>query len=206
MGEAPKHAKTEIAIVFDDSDLVGVKFPHDDPLVTSPMIGNSRVKRVPVDSGASVDILFHDVFLKMGYNDSQLTPLTVRIYEFNSVESKVEGTILLPMTMGQEPKEATQMLKFLVVKAATTYNAILGRTGLHLFKAVASTYHLKVKFPTRNRVGEERGDQKLARSCYIEALKPNMTGGQVLPVKDMTGGQVLPVEDMTGGRSSRLKT
>ncbi|KAK1369900.1 hypothetical protein POM88_035992 [Heracleum sosnowskyi] len=107
------------------------------------------------------------------------------IYEFNGVESKVEGTIKLPMTIGQGSKTTTQMLNFLVIKATSTYNAILGRTGLHAFKAVASTYHLKIKFPTRNRVGEERGDQKMARSCYVAALRLDGVGGQVLPIEDM---------------------
>ena len=61
----------------------------------------------------------------------------------------------------------------------------LGRTGLHAFKAIASTYHLKIKFPTRNGVGEERGDQKMARSCYVAALRHDGAGGQILPIEDM---------------------
>ncbi|KAK1403405.1 hypothetical protein POM88_003010 [Heracleum sosnowskyi] len=101
VGEAPKRAKTEVAISFDDSDLEGVKFPHDDPLVIIPVIGNSKTKRVLVHNGASVDILFHDAFIKMGYTDLQLTPSNMPIYGFNGVESKVEGTIQLPMTIGK---------------------------------------------------------------------------------------------------------
>ncbi|KAK1403967.1 hypothetical protein POM88_003572 [Heracleum sosnowskyi] len=58
VGEAPKRARTEISIGFDDSDLEGVKFPHDDPLVIVHVIGNSETKRVLVDNGASVNILF----------------------------------------------------------------------------------------------------------------------------------------------------
>ncbi|KAK1380430.1 hypothetical protein POM88_027174 [Heracleum sosnowskyi] len=150
VGEATKRAKTEVAISFDDFDLEGVKFPHDDPLVIIPVIGNSKTKRVLVDNGASVDILFHDAFIKMGYTDSQLTPSNMPIYGFNGIESKVEGTIQLPMTIGQGSQTTTQMLNFVVIKATSTYNAILGRTGLHAFKAVTSTYHLKIKFATRN--------------------------------------------------------
>ena len=185
IGEAPKRARIEVSISFDDSDLEGIKFPHDDPLVIMPVIGNSQVRRVLVDNGASVDILFYDAFIKMGYNDSQLTPSNMPIYGFNRVESKVEGIIQLPMTMGEAPREATQMLNFLVIKAVSTYNAILGRTGLHAFKAIASSYHLKIKFPTKRGVGEEKGDQKMARSCYVAALKPDGAGGQVLPIEDM---------------------
>ena len=185
MGEVPKKARTEVPIVFDDSDLDEVKFPHDDPLVITPIIGNSPVKRVLVDNGASVDILSYDAFIKMGYTDAQLTPSDMPIYGFNGVESKIEGTIRLPVTTGLEPREAMQMLNFVVIKASTTYNAILGRTGLHAFKAIASTYHLKIKFPTRNGVGEERGDQKMARSCYVAALRHDGAGGQILPIEDM---------------------
>nr|XP_017246106.1 PREDICTED: uncharacterized protein LOC108217734 [Daucus carota subsp. sativus] len=158
VGEPPKRAKTEVALTFDDSDLEGVKFPHDNPLAITPVIGNSSIKRVLVDNGASVDILFYYAYQKMGYADSQLTPSDMPIYGFNGVESKIEGMIQLPVTMGVEPRQATYILNFLVIKASSTYNAILGRTGMHAFKAIASTYHLKIKFPTRNGVGEEKGD------------------------------------------------
>ena len=113
--------------------LKGIKFPHDDPLVIMPVIGNSSVKRVLVDGGASVDILFHEAFLRMRYNDSQLTPSDMPIYGFNGGETKVEGIIQLPMTMGQEPCEVTQMLNFLVIKVVSSYNAILDRTRISAF-------------------------------------------------------------------------
>ncbi|KAL8146473.1 hypothetical protein AgCh_004271 [Apium graveolens] len=117
VGEAPKRARTEVTLAFDDSDLEGVKFPHDDPLVITPIIGNSSVKRVLVDNGASVDILLHDAFLRMGYNDSQLTPTDMPIYGFAGVECPVEGIIKLPTTIGTEPRQATQMLDFMVMES-----------------------------------------------------------------------------------------
>ncbi|XP_074377946.1 uncharacterized protein LOC141719464 [Apium graveolens] len=51
VGEAPKRAKTGVTMSFDDFDLEGVKFPHDDPLVITPIIGNIPLKRVLVDNG-----------------------------------------------------------------------------------------------------------------------------------------------------------
>ncbi|XP_063947130.1 uncharacterized protein LOC108204072 [Daucus carota subsp. sativus] len=93
VGEPPKRAKIEFALAFDNLDLDRVKFPHDDPLVITPVIGNSSVKRVLVDSGASVDILFHGAYEKMGYSDSQLTPSDMPIYGFNNVETKIEVMI-----------------------------------------------------------------------------------------------------------------
>ncbi|XP_074339894.1 uncharacterized protein LOC141677745 [Apium graveolens] len=170
-----------MTLEFGDPVLEGLKFPQDDPLVITPVIGNCPVMRVVEDNRASVDILFYDTFKRMGYNDSQLTQSDAPIYGFNHVECKVEGVIQLFVTIGEEPREAMQMLNFQVVKAASTYNAIMGRTWIHAFKAVPSTYHMVLKFPTSNGVVEAKGDQKMARSCYVVALRPDGTGGQVLP-------------------------
>ena len=98
----PKITKIWVTISFDEDDLEGIKFPHDDPLVIIPVIGNSSVKRVLIDGGASVDILLHEAFSKMECNDSQLTPSDMPFYSFNGVEIEVEGIIQLPMNMGQD--------------------------------------------------------------------------------------------------------
>ncbi|XP_074356102.1 uncharacterized protein LOC141695786 [Apium graveolens] len=154
VGEAPKWAKTGVSMVFDDFDLEGVKFPHDDPLVIIPIIGNNPIKRVLVENGASLDILLYDTFIKMGYNDYRLTPTDMPIYGFARIECPMEGIIKLHLTMRKEPKQAMQMLKFVVVKAGSTYNAIMGRTGIHAFKEIPSSYHSVIKFLTRDKRGK----------------------------------------------------
>ena len=50
------------------------------------------------------------------------------------------------------------------------YNVIIGRPILNRWKAAASTYYLKVKFPTKYGVGEVKGDQVIARECYQAML------------------------------------
>ena len=67
----------------------------------------------------------------------------------------------------------------------TSYNAILGRTDINAFQVVVSTYHVKIQFPTKNGVRMEKGDQKLARSCYVAVLRAYGIGGQVLPIEGM---------------------
>ena len=185
VGMSSKKAKVETIISFNDDDLEGIKFSHDDPLVIMPVIGNYPVKRVLLYGGVSVDILFYEAFIRMGYNDTHLTPSNMPVYGFNGIETKVEGVIRLPMTMGQELYEVTQFLNFLVVKAETSYNAILGRTGINAFQAVASTYHLKIKFPAKKGIGMEKRDQKEARTCYEAALRVDEIGGQAFPLEDM---------------------
>lgn len=124
VGEAPKRAIVEAIIAFDYSDLEGVKILKDDPSVIAPVIGNNQVKRYLVDNGVLVDILFYERYIKMGYTDTQFTPSNMLIFGFTGVESRVEGIIQLPVTMGMEPQQVTQMLNFVVNKAGSTYNAI----------------------------------------------------------------------------------
>ncbi|KAL0355822.1 UNVERIFIED_CONTAM: hypothetical protein Sradi_4029100 [Sesamum radiatum] len=81
------------------------------------------------------------------------------------------GEVTLPLSLGSYPKRSTKMVKFLVVKAPSAYNIILGRPGLNTFRAVASTYHMKLKFPTPDGIGEATGDERMARECYANTLK-----------------------------------
>ena len=74
------------------------------------------------------------------------------------------------MTVDDYPQQITKDVTFLVVDCSSAYNAILGRPTLNSWKAVTSTYHLMIKFPTEYRVGEVRGNQVATRKCYIEML------------------------------------
>ena len=53
-----------------------------------------------------------------------------------------------------------------MVRIPSAYNAILDRPGLNALRAVVSTYHLLVRFLTKYRIGELRGDQQLAKHCF----------------------------------------
>ena len=70
-----------------------------------------------------------------------------------------EGQIFLSVDM--EGKEV--IMTFIVVRSFTPYTAILGRLWIHAMKAVPSTLHVKVKFPTEYGVAEVRGNQQVAR-------------------------------------------
>ena len=57
-----------------------------------------------------------------------------------------------------------------MVDCSSSYNAIIGRPTLNSWKAITSSYHLSVKFPTEYRVGQVQGDQLAARECYLAML------------------------------------
>ena len=57
-----------------------------------------------------------------------------------------------------------------MVDCSLSYNAIIGRPTLNSWKAVTSTYHLSIKFPTEYGVGQVQGDQLATRECYLVVL------------------------------------
>ena len=56
-------------IAFDDEDLEGTIQPHDDALVIMARIGSFLVKRVMVDQGSGVDVMYPDLFKGLGLKD-----------------------------------------------------------------------------------------------------------------------------------------
>ena len=169
----PKRQRTEESITFIEEDAQEIQFPHNDAVVVSLNIADYDVRRILVDSESSIDILFYDVFSKMSIPDGRLGPISSPLVEFTGDAVPVEGVITLTVVAGWYPKQSRAQVDFLVVRAPSAYNAILGRPSLNALQAVVSTYHLKLKFPTSQGVGEVRGDQVLARHCYNIALQRN---------------------------------
>ena len=81
------------------------------------------------------------------------------------------GAVTLFIVVGDYPQQITKDVTFLVVDCSSTYNAILRRPTLNLWKAVTSTYHLMIKFPTDYGVGELRGNQVAACECYVAMME-----------------------------------
>jgi hypothetical protein len=81
------------------------------------------------------------------------------------------GSIELPVTARIVLRQVTIMVKFLLINSPSAYNVIIRRTTLNQLRAITSTPHLKMKFPTESRVGEVKGVQWVARQCYNVTLK-----------------------------------
>lgn len=106
----------------------------------------------------------------MGIGQDKLKPFQTPLVGFTSDRLLPLGTICLPITTGTREYQTTWAIDFLVVDCPSTYNTILGRPGLNRFKAITSTYHLLMRFPTEKGIGEVRGDQVIARECYMASL------------------------------------
>ncbi|XP_073137597.1 uncharacterized protein [Henckelia pumila] len=158
-------------MTFTESDREYPLVVSNDALVISATISNFWVKKMLVDSGSSADIIFHNAFVKMGIDNAQLTPINTTLVGFSVEVVEALGEISLPLSLGSYPKRVTKMVKFLVVNASSTYNVIPGRPSLNVFQVVGSTYHMKMKFPTTEGIGEAIGDSRLARECHANILR-----------------------------------
>ncbi|KAL5540936.1 hypothetical protein UlMin_044912 [Ulmus minor] len=77
------------------------------------------------------------------------------------------------MELGTHPCQHIQSVNFVVVDCPSSYNAIIGRPTLNAIRAVTSTYHLLVKFPTVGGIGVLKGDQQESRDIYEAANRPS---------------------------------
>ncbi|KAL2232085.1 UNVERIFIED_CONTAM: Retrovirus-related Pol polyprotein from transposon [Sesamum indicum] len=165
------HVEKQESIIFGDEDLGADMAEQNDPMVIKMDIANYQVHKVLIDNGSSVDIIFSDVLRKMDLRDVKLKAVRTPLVGFGGNEVIPEGVIELPVSLGEEPKRKTCMISFLVVDSPFAYNVVLGRPGLNKFRAVVSTFHLKMKFPTPQGIGEVKCDQRTARQCYNLAVK-----------------------------------
>ena len=153
-----------------DEDASRIHHPHDDAIIIALLIADYSTKRVLVDNGSSTDILYYPAFQQMNLGRDQLRSVHSPLVGFGGMKVQPVGTISLPVVVGAYPQQVTRNVNFLVVDCSSSYNAIIGRPTLNSWKAVTSTYHLSVKFPTKYGVGEVQGDQLAARECYLAML------------------------------------
>ncbi|XP_021857261.2 uncharacterized protein [Spinacia oleracea] len=178
--EAVKEGQTEdemalekslaaMSITFDDSDSTNAQQEHHDGLVISLPIGNALIKRILIDNGSSANVLFLEALQEMGLEEKNIVRRSTVLVGFSGESLRTVGEISLPTYA----EGVNVMTKFNVVDCSSTYNVILGRPWIHKMKAVPSTYHQSIKFPTKWGVMEIKGQQREAKKCYETALKPS---------------------------------
>ncbi|RRT65793.1 hypothetical protein B296_00017391 [Ensete ventricosum] len=97
----------ELQIAFEAGDVEYLD--HDDVLVISICIANVQVKRVMVETDSSVDVLYHDAFLKLGLTATDLTPMSSTLTRFTGDSITPLRTTLLLVTLRQEPRSKTMI-------------------------------------------------------------------------------------------------
>ncbi|XP_050255603.1 uncharacterized protein LOC126701508 [Quercus robur] len=158
-------------IRFSDEDKQGTLQPHDDALVVTLRIGGYDVKKVLVDQGSAVEVMYPDLYKGLNLKPEDLSAYNSHLVSFEGKIVTPKGMIRLPIQTNSDVME----VDFIVVDAYSPYMAIVARPWLHALRAVSSTLHQKVKYPSGGRVKEVVGNQGMARQCMVSAIsrQPN---------------------------------
>jgi len=133
-------------ITFINDDFHGVDHQQDDPMVITIEFQNYAVKKVLIDQGSSVDILYWTTYQKLQVPLTAMVPYDEPIYEFSEEKVSTRGYIDLHTVFQEASQTKTILIRFLVVDAPTSYNVLLGRPSLNTLGTVVSTPHLAMKF------------------------------------------------------------
>ncbi|XP_074298559.1 uncharacterized protein LOC141629459 [Silene latifolia] len=103
----------------------------------------------------------------MGFEIENLIKKSVPLVGFSGETAHSVGEITIPTYI----EGVNKLVRYLVIEGPATYNVILGRPWLHQMKAIPSTYHQCLKFPTPWGVVKVKRDREEFISCYKQALK-----------------------------------
>ncbi|CAA0839165.1 Unknown protein, partial [Striga hermonthica] len=187
-------------LTFGAKDSHGILAPHNDALVVKAEIANYDVERILVDTGSSADIMFYECFRKMDLG-MEITPIRTSLFGFSGTEVVPLGEVQLTMALGTPPLRKVKAVRFVIVKADSAYNVILGRPSLNSFQAAVSTYCIKMKFPVGDLRAPKRGvihmiaggptdgDSNAARKANLRADWENVAEVQIVhPIPELTFG------------------
>lgn len=158
-------------ISFSNEDLRGLEVPHNDALVASMMVANTRLDKIFCTTGFSHSILYLSTLNRLGFSKSDVRPMEQTIHGNLGEELESMGKITLNVTAGERPRFRTFMVEFLVMDYPSAYDIVLGLNAFGTLGAVVSTYHLLIRFNTEAGIGEVRGSQQIARDCEKAILE-----------------------------------
>ena len=170
-----------LPIYFSSSDPTPPGWVKTNPLVIVAKLEETLVHRVHIDNGSTVEVMYEHCYKQLpeawrrklrrhggcltGFGGHDVIPI---------------GTIKIPLTMEDYRKRGrkTVELEFMVVRAPSRYNLILGRVAIMEFGAVVSTIHGVVKFPDNGK-----------RMITVVAYSPEpLMCNQIMNAGDMVTG------------------
>ncbi|XP_026419649.1 uncharacterized protein LOC113315602 [Papaver somniferum] len=139
-----------------------------------------RVRRVLVDTGSSISVIFSGAHSSISLSESQVEADDNPIIGFSGETMTPTGRINLPTMVGGR----TIMQYFSLLDCRAPCNAILGRDWIHAMEVVTSTVHQCLKFVTPAGVMKARSDQVASHKCHESAMeeyrKSELKGSEIL--------------------------
>ena len=108
---------------FSDEDKVRTIQPHNNALVVTLRIGGYDVRRVLVDQGRAVEVIYPNLYKELNLKLGDLTTYDSPLVSFEGKTVTPRGQIRLPIQTGTDVVE----VDFIIVDAYSPYTAIVAR-------------------------------------------------------------------------------
>jgi hypothetical protein len=142
-------------------------------LVLSPIVKSTKLGKVLIDGGSSLNILFIRTMDEMQIPRSELNQSDAPFHGIIPGTCSIPlGHLTLPVTFGTRENFRTENISFEVADFDMAYHAILGRPALAKFMAVPHYTYMLLKMPGPHGIITQRGDAKQSfiveqESCEI---------------------------------------
>ncbi|KAI4997342.1 hypothetical protein ZWY2020_052684 [Hordeum vulgare] len=155
---------SQTAITFDQSDHPAhVPTPGRQALVVDPVVEGVRLRKVLMDGGNGLNIMYANTLKGMGIPMSKLSESSM---QFNGVvrgrKAKSLGQIALDVVFGSDKNFRKEKPTFEVVDFQSAYHAILGRLAYARFMDRPCYVYLKLKMLGPKGVITIRGNRQRA--------------------------------------------
>jgi hypothetical protein len=187
---------SEHPIIFTRADQwLNFDHPGKYPLLVDPVIRESRVKKVLVDGGSSINVTFPRTLQGLGIHLKELHESDTPFFDIMPTEGEYPlGHIYMPVIFGTPENYRTEFLRFDVANFDCGYNAIIGRPGLAKFMAIPHYTYMILKMPGPQGIITVRADFQGAAECFRVAIQAALT--TKLSATSSTQANSKPEEDL----------
>jgi hypothetical protein len=188
---------SEHPITFTRADQwLNFDHPGKYPLLVDPVIRESRVKKVLVDGGSSINVTFPQTLLGLGVALKGLRESDTPFFGIVPTEGEYPlGHIYMSVTFGTPKNYRTEFLRFEVASFDCGYNAIIGRPGLSKFMAILHYSYMILKMSGPQGIITVRTDFQGAAECFRVAIQAALTTKP--PTTSSAQANSKPEEDLT---------
>jgi hypothetical protein len=142
------------------------------------VIRESRVKKVLVDRGSSINVTFPPTLQALGVELKDLIESDTPLFSIVPTEGEyLLGHIYMSVTFGTLENYRTEFLRFEVARFDCGYNAIIGRPGLAKFMAILHYPYMILKMTGPQGIITVRTDFQGAAECFQGAIQTALTAG-----------------------------
>jgi hypothetical protein len=173
---------SEHAITFSRADKwLNFDHPGKYPLLVDLVIRESRVKKVLVDGGSSINVTFPQMLQALGVAIKDLTESDTPFFGIVPIEGEYPlGHIYLSVTFETPENYITEFLRFEVARFDCGYNTIIGRPGLAKFMVISHYPYMILKMPGPQGIITVCADFQGAAECFRGAIQTALTAGPLV--------------------------